>query len=1043
MKSYQLLAACVLASFSAMENASAQNISINTTGAANSTLSMLEVLQISTTASTRGLHVAHSGAITGTGYGLWVEKTGASTTNIAGYFNATGGTDNYAGIFENGSVGIGTLTPLEKFHTSGGNMLLDPSYFLYGLSLGTTRVAMIGMTPGAFPIPGFMRIGDGSANYTDLSILTSSYGSSAVNIISGTTSNSIAYFKENGNVAIGTTVPTQKLEVYDGNILLSNSGGLQGELRLAEAAIMGTNYISLRSPGALASNVNYTLPLDAGTAGQQLQTDGTGNLSWASAGGVGGDWTLLGNGNTVDGINFIGSTNDVPITIKVNNQQAGRIEGMGSNLFLGFLAGVNNIATYNSAFGWYSLNANTNGGGNAAFGPSSLRYNITGNDNTAFGRSALVWNVAGSRATAIGNGAMLNANNQPVAFLSCNVAVGYSALSGSMTPSANTGNYNTALGYQTLSNNTSGSYNIAVGLDALYSNTATSGNIAIGDSALYTQAFTTAFSSENVAIGNSALFRNNPVNIVTGRFNTAVGSRALRNNTQGFQNTAYGHSAIYSNTNGNNNTAIGYISLYSNTTGDYNTANGAGALYLNTTGASNTANGHSALFGNTTAGQNTAIGREALFTQGTLVAAAWNSDNTALGYRALYTNNPTLTTNGLQNTAVGSQALYTNSVGSNNTALGYLAGYTSTAANANTTGSNNTFLGYNTGFASVTQRSNATAIGYNAKVDASNALILGGTGADAVSVGIGTTSPLTKVEVKDASAPTLRLSSCVGCGGFSNAVNSGSIELLESDGVFATSSTGFQLKYDGSANQFQVLSAAGGAAFTSMRIARGTGITDFNVSADGIILNFQSAGVTQGSISVAGATVSYNAFTGSHYAITHQNIERGMLVSMTGINEHYHGNPKSEILYGVIKSAKANDSKIVGSYLGLLRPDSLPSLENPHQIMAVGNGEMWVIDNGENINPGDYLISSSIAGHATKDIGNYDVAYIIAKVAEPVDWTTVTETVNDVKHKLISVFYENFTINHKAESLQIELDKLKSEIENIKTFVGLDQRTKN
>ncbi|MBI4929634.1 MAG: hypothetical protein HY841_02645 [Bacteroidetes bacterium] len=92
----------------------AQNISVNTTGAANSTLSMLEVLEITTTANTKGLHVAHSGAITGTGYGIWIEKTGASTTNIAGYFNATGGTNNYAGIFENGNVGIGTTTPANK-----------------------------------------------------------------------------------------------------------------------------------------------------------------------------------------------------------------------------------------------------------------------------------------------------------------------------------------------------------------------------------------------------------------------------------------------------------------------------------------------------------------------------------------------------------------------------------------------------------------------------------------------------------------------------------------------------------------------------------------------------------------------------------------------------------------------------------------------------------------------------------------------------------------------------------------------------------------
>jgi len=55
-------------------NSFAQNISVNTTGAANSTNSIFEVLQPSTTAGTSGIFVRHSGAIAGTGYGFWSEK---------------------------------------------------------------------------------------------------------------------------------------------------------------------------------------------------------------------------------------------------------------------------------------------------------------------------------------------------------------------------------------------------------------------------------------------------------------------------------------------------------------------------------------------------------------------------------------------------------------------------------------------------------------------------------------------------------------------------------------------------------------------------------------------------------------------------------------------------------------------------------------------------------------------------------------------------------------------------------------------------------
>jgi hypothetical protein len=74
--------------------------------------------------------------------------------------------------------------------------------------------------------------------------------------------------------------------------------------------------------------------------------------------------------------------------------------------------------------------------------------------------------------------------------------------------------------------------------------------------------------------------------------------------------------------------------------------------------------------------------------------------------------------------------------------VGFQAGVTSTDANRNTSGSNNTWIGSNSGPGTSTQLTNATAIGSNAVVSASNALVLGGTGEFAVNVGIGTTMPV-------------------------------------------------------------------------------------------------------------------------------------------------------------------------------------------------------------------------------------------------------------------------------------------------------------
>jgi hypothetical protein len=161
------------------------------------------------------------------------------------------------------------------------------------------------------------------------------------------------------------------------------------------------------------------------------------------------------------------------------------------------------------------------------------------------------------------------------------------------------------------------------------------------------------------------------------------------------------------------NTAIGEEALADNTTGGWNTANGRGALRLNGTGRFNVAIGTNALFDNFTGSYNTASGEGAL------------GSNTTGSY----------------NTASGEGALGYNTTGEDNSALGYMAGFTATSANANTTGSNNTFIGAYAGPGTSTQLTNATAIGYNALVSQSNSLILGGTGADSVKVGIGTTSP--------------------------------------------------------------------------------------------------------------------------------------------------------------------------------------------------------------------------------------------------------------------------------------------------------------
>lgn len=275
---------------------------------------------------------------------------------------------------------------------------------------------------------------------------------------------------------------------------------------------------------------------------------------------------------------------------------------------------------------------------------------------------------------------------------------------------------------------------------------------------------------------------------IVGNSNTALGTYAQYSNTIGGGNSSLGAYALYSNTSGNFNTAIGSGSLYGNRTGSYNIAIGDEALYYNRTGSQNIAIGSQALWNNWSGSVNYGIGMNALFTisdgsynlafgQDALASVLDGQQNTALGHYAL-----TYST-GSFNVAVGDNALVENLTGDNNTALGqnadginlsghgnttlgasarsgvsgnyniaigYTAGWANTTYN-NQSGSNNIYLGYNSGpYTQNATFNNSAAIGAFALVNASNALVLGGTSNSiyAVNVGIGTATPSATLDIQ-------------------------------------------------------------------------------------------------------------------------------------------------------------------------------------------------------------------------------------------------------------------------------------------------------
>jgi hypothetical protein len=106
---------------------------------------------------------------------------------------------------------------------------------------------------------------------------------------------------------------------------------------------------------------------------------------------------------------------------------------------------------------------------------------------------------------------------------------------------------------------------------------------------------------------------------------------------------------------------------------------------------------------------------------------------------------------GSYNTYLGSYSGQAATSGANNTFVGYNSGIN------NTSGNSNTFLGSGADLGSTIQRTNATAIGYNAKVDTNNAMVLGGLFSNSINVGIGVTKPTALLHILSSNTNTLVL----------------------------------------------------------------------------------------------------------------------------------------------------------------------------------------------------------------------------------------------------------------------------------------------
>ena len=182
--------------------------------------------------------------------------------------------------FQTGSSGD-PLTVAGGFVASGG--FTSNTMTVTGIltASGGTIMSSTNTLSGSNIISGNIN-SSGSANTFSGGVVhsgTNTFSSSLIisgNINSSGTTNTFS----GGNILSGTNT-------FSGTNIFSSDVTLnaQSDLRFADSD--SSNWVAFQAPATVASNVTWTLPATDGTSNQVLATNGSGTLSWATAGGGG------------------------------------------------------------------------------------------------------------------------------------------------------------------------------------------------------------------------------------------------------------------------------------------------------------------------------------------------------------------------------------------------------------------------------------------------------------------------------------------------------------------------------------------------------------------------------------------------------------------------------------------------------------------------------------------------------------------------------------------------------------------------------------
>ncbi len=319
-------------------------------------------------------------------------------------------------------------------------------------------------------------------------------------------------------VGIGTTTPQQKLNVENGNLLLSRTGANAADSLLFQGTSAGISSFVAGAQGA--TTINYTLPTAQPSANQVLTATavaGAGpyavSLGWAAP--TSNAWGLTGNTGTTAGTNYLGTTDNQPFEIHVFDGDAA---SKGSKRVMRFEPN----ATSANVIAGYQGNAVTSG----AVGAIIAGGGVSGATNSVSANYSAI--SGGTSNTVTGTYSVISGGS------TSGLSGSYSAVSGGFGNSV-TGNYSTIAGG---TGNAISSANSFIGSGA--GNSSSAGNSVIGGGASNTSSASATYSAISGGQFNTA----GGIASATGggEYGSANGSHSVIGG--GLRNTAGNFSAI-------------------------------------------------------------------------------------------------------------------------------------------------------------------------------------------------------------------------------------------------------------------------------------------------------------------------------------------------------------------------------------------------------------------------------------------------------------------------------------------------------------------